>query len=74
MNHPNATAAGGSSIAAVLVVWIAGVLGLDMPAEVGAAISGGAAVLVLLIGREGIRGIASGIWRGSGKPVGRARR
>lgn len=65
VSHPNATAAGGSSLVAVALVYIASLFGLDVPAEVGAAFAGGLAAAVLMIGRRGITGIARTIWRGS---------
>jgi hypothetical protein len=62
--HPNATVAVGSGGAAVLLVYLAGLFGLDVPAEVAAAASGLLAGAVLLIGRDGVRGIARTFWRG----------
>lgn len=65
--HPNATAAGGTVGVSVLLIWIAGLLGVDLSAEVAAALTGLLTVVVLAVGRDGIRGIARRVWRGSGK-------
>lgn len=67
MRHPNATVAGSSSGAGVLVVWLLGnVAHVDISAEAGAAIAGGVATIALLIGRHGIRGIWRIIVSGNG--------
>jgi len=65
MPHPNATAAGGASILAVLVLLVARYLGLELTGEEGAAVAGGLATVTLLVGRNGVRGIARTFWRGS---------
>lgn len=67
MTHPNATISlvSGSGIGTV-IVWLLGFGGINPPAEVGSAIGGAVAAIVLLIGRKGLRGIASIVWRGSG--------
>jgi hypothetical protein len=67
MKHPNAAAAGGTTTVSVLVVWLAGYLGLNLSAELGAVIAGGATTLILLFGRVGLRGILGLIWHGGGK-------
>ena len=66
-SDPNASVAGGSTGVGVLVVWLLGRYGVDLSAEVGAAIAGGAATILLVIGRRGIKGTLQRIWSGSGK-------
>ena len=67
MAHPNALTAGSTTGVGVVVVWLLGHFGVDISAEVGAAIAGGEAAVALFIGRKGILGVAHLIWRGSGK-------
>lgn len=56
--HPNASVALGSgSGLGALVVWIVGLTGTTMPAEVGAVVGGLVAATALFIGRAGIRGV-----------------
>lgn len=62
--HPNATAAGATTVAAVLVVWGLGLLGVDVSTEVGIAVAGGLTTAILFVGRRGIKGVASIVWRG----------
>ncbi len=63
--HPNASVALGSgSGLGALVVWLVGLSGTAMPAEVGAAIGGIAAACALFVGRTGIKGIARALWQG----------
>lgn len=70
MKHPNATVAGSTSGAGVLVVWILGnIFHVDVSAESGAAIAGGVATLALLVGRHGVRGIVHTIWRGAAATI-----
>lgn len=64
MNHPNAAAAGTSSGLTVLVVWLLSLAGVDVSPEVAAALAGAVATVVLLIGRDGIGGVARIVWRG----------
>jgi hypothetical protein len=66
-NDPNAAVAGGTTGVGVLVVWLLGYLGIDLSAELGAAIAGGAATVLLVIGRRGITGTLQRVWRGAGK-------
>jgi hypothetical protein len=66
-NDPNAAVAGGPNGAGVLVVWLLGYFGVALSAEVGAAIAGGAATVLLVIGRRGIKGTLQRVWRGAGK-------
>ncbi len=63
--NPNASVALGSGAAlGPLIVWVVGLTGTPMTAEVGAAFSGVVAALFLLIGRRGIRGLLAQAWRG----------
>lgn len=65
MTHPNATVAGSTTGAGVLIVWLLGnVLHLDISAELGAAIAGAAATVLLFVGRNGVCGAWNRIWRG----------
>jgi hypothetical protein len=69
--HPNATVALGSgSGLGALIVWIVGIGGIAMPAEVGAVIAGVVAAVALLIGREGIKGLLRALWIGNQTPAG----
>ena len=63
--NPNASIALGSGAGlGPLIVWSVSLTGTPMPAEVGAALGGVIAAVVLLIGRRGIRGTLVSIWRG----------
>jgi hypothetical protein len=66
--QPNATAATGSTGVGLFLVWLLGHLGVDMGAEVAVVIAGGLTAIVLLIGRDGLSGIARTVWRGKSKP------
>lgn len=63
--HPNASRAltHGSGLGA-LVVWSAGMAGLEMPPEVAAILAGAVASAFLLIGKRGIRGMFNDLWYG----------
>jgi hypothetical protein len=63
--HPNASRAltHGSGLGA-LIVWAAGLAGLEMPPEIAAAFAGAVASLFLLIGSRGIRGTIRDLWNG----------
>ncbi len=65
-NNPNATVAltSGSGFGA-LVVWASGVIGLSMPAEIGAVVGALVASFALFIGRSGLRGALQVVWGGS---------
>jgi hypothetical protein len=64
--NPNASVALGSGAGVgPLIVWSVGLTGTQMPPEVGAAFGGVFAAAVLFIGRRGIRGTLSRIWRGA---------
>jgi hypothetical protein len=64
--HPNASRAltHGSGLGA-LVVWSAGLAGLEMPPEVAAILAGAVASAFLLIGKRGIKGMFDDLWHGS---------
>lgn len=64
MRHPNAAAAGVSIAPAIVIIYLARLVGLDMSNEVAGVVSGAVIAGVLLVGREGLRGIASIVWRG----------
>lgn len=64
MKHPNAATAGTLTGPAIVIVWLAGLLGIDMGAEVGAAVAGCMIATGLLIGRNGVKGLARILWRG----------
>jgi hypothetical protein len=69
--HPNASIALGSgSGLGALVVWLVGLSGTAMPAEVGAAIGGSVAAAALFIGRRGIKGVIQALWQGDQTPAG----
>jgi hypothetical protein len=68
--HPNASVALGSgSGLGALVVWLVGLSGTSMPAEVGAAIGGLVAATALFIGRRGIKGVIQALWQGDQTPA-----
>ena len=68
--HPNASVAVGSgSGLGALVVWGVGLGGVVMPAEIGAVIGGGVAGVALLVGKQGIKGLATIVWRGNREPA-----
>ena len=64
--HPNASRAltHGAGLG-TLIVWAAGLTGLEMPPEVAAAFAGAVASMFLLIGKRGLKGMFLGIWHGS---------
>lgn len=64
MRHPNAAVAGATTGSAVLVIWALGLVGVGVDGVVGAAIAGALATAALFVGRKGIRGIMSIVWRG----------
>jgi hypothetical protein len=68
--HPNASVALGSgSGLGALIVWVVGLGGVVMPAEVGAVIGGGVAGFALVIGRRGIIGLIGVLWHGDQEPA-----
>jgi hypothetical protein len=66
--NPNAAVAltSGSGVGA-LAVWLLGVVGVDMPPEIGAVVAGAMAGVVLFIGRRGIKGVIDAVWSGTKK-------
>lgn len=63
-SNPNAAVATGTGGVGVLVVWLLGHFGVAVSAEVGAALATGVAAAALFVGRNGIKGTLSRIWRG----------
>lgn len=69
MKHPNATVGlvTGSGLG-TLVAWLLNdVAHLAVPGVGCAAIAGGLAATALFIGRNGVRGVAQLVWRGTGR-------
>lgn len=68
MKHPNAIIGGGSGIAlGPAVVEVLALAGVEISSTLGAVIGALAAGAVLLIGRDGVRGIARTLWHGRRK-------
>jgi hypothetical protein len=67
MSHPNAATAAGLTGPSVLVVWLLSRLGIvDVSPEV-AVVMGGAVISIgLLVGKRGIKGMLSMLWKGDG--------
>lgn len=66
--HPNAVVGGASASGlGVLIVYVAGLMGYEIPELVVPVLSGAAAAIVLAIGRDGFCGVARRVWRGSGE-------
>lgn len=66
--HPNAVVGGAGGIGGgVAVVEILDQLGVHVSPALAATIAGAAAALVLFVGRNGLRGLAHVIWRGTGQ-------
>lgn len=63
--HPNATVAGGLTGIAAAVAYLAELAGLALPGPVAIVAAGVLTTVVLAIGRDGLRGIAVRVWRGS---------
>lgn len=59
------THAGSASGLAVLLVWVAGRVGVRLSAEDGAIAAGACASLGAAVGKYGIRGLAARVWRGA---------
>lgn len=67
--HPNATLSGGTGAFATVVVWFStNILSMPMDAVTGAAFATVLATGALVIGRKGLKGVLSGMWRGGGDP------
>ena len=70
MKHPNATAAGTAAGVVGAVLWLLEAAGVDVPeppVHVTVWIGGAVSAVVLVIGRDGLRGLARRIWRGETK-------
>ena len=64
-NHPNATAGGYSAAAALLLVYLLHTYAhTELSIYYAGLIVGGAAAVVLFIGRRGIKGALQGLWLG----------
>lgn len=63
--NPNTAVATGGVGAGTALVAILAACGVVLPPVVAAAIAGAIPIILLAIGREGIRGIIRMIWRGS---------
>lgn len=65
--HPNATTAAGLTGPAVLVVWLFNHFGIvDISPEVAVVIAGGVITIALFVGKRGVKGVLSMLWRGGG--------
>jgi hypothetical protein len=65
-SHPNASLALGSgSGVGTVFIWLVGLTGADVPAEVGAASGGIIAAIFLFVGRRGVKNAIVGLWRGN---------
>lgn len=62
--HPNATTAGVSSASALVIVWIAQMVGLDVGPELAVVFAGAWTTVALAVGRNGLRGLIRKVWRG----------
>ena len=58
-------ALGSGSGAGALVVWLVGLSGTQMPAEVGAITGGVLAALFLFIAHHGLKGTFGALWKGT---------
>lgn len=67
--HPNATVAlvAGSGLGSI-TAWVLALAGAPVPPEVAAAIAGGIAAFGLMVGRDGLRGVARAVWYGKSAP------
>lgn len=64
-NHPNASLATATGSVSTLLAWLFDWAGVPINATTGAALSTVLVALALFIGRRGIKGIISTIWKGS---------
>lgn len=67
--HPNSATALGSASVVAVVLYVLSLFGVEVPEppmEVTLALGGLASSLALLIGRSGVRGLLSMVWRGRG--------
>lgn len=63
--NPNATAAGGSTLTAATLIAILAWVGITMPLTVAVYVVAILPIVVLYVGRKGLRGVARQVWRGS---------
>lgn len=66
VQHPNATVAAGTGGTAAVLVWLAQLFGLDIPPVAAVVMAGALTTAMLAVGREGLKGLADRLWRGSG--------
>jgi hypothetical protein len=64
--HPNSTVAAGGAGAGALVIWAASRFGVTLTAYEGIAVASGLSTAALLVGRDGIKGLARVVWKGKG--------
>lgn len=64
-NHPNATLAGGTGGLTTLILYLASLEGWKVDAVLASGIATVAATVALFIGRRGLRGLLSLVWRGN---------
>ncbi|MGZ4333923.1 MAG: hypothetical protein ACXVRJ_06575 [Gaiellaceae bacterium] len=65
-NNPNATVGAGGGFLAIFVTWLAGsVFHWQISAESGAIIATAITTVALLVGRNGVRGLANIVWNGN---------
>jgi hypothetical protein len=62
--HPNTTLATTTGTIGIFVVYLAGLVGIKLNSEQGALTAVFLITAMLFIGREGIRGLIVGVWRG----------
>lgn len=69
MSNPNAAVGAGSGVGGGLtVVYLLSLVGVDVDAYAGALIASTVSGLVLLVGREGARGLLRRVWAGPSRP------
>ncbi len=61
------TAAGGTTILAVVIVWLLGRFHVQLSAEEGALIAGVASTVALFVWHYGLRNIVGFLWHGHGE-------
>lgn len=67
MNHPNATYGGGSAlVGGYLLVSLLDRFGVHLAPQDGAAIAGSIGIVVLWVGKRGIKSAILSLWKGSG--------
>jgi hypothetical protein len=65
MKHPNANVAAAMIGPAVVLIWLANLVNLEIPNDVAVVVGGYVIVIALRIGRDGIRGAIRKIWKGA---------